>query len=74
MRRLAIIDHKIHALYIEDVNEEILEGQYGGEEQLYIDDNYSLEQYSWDWITDIQYFPEFDKTPVDINFDNMIEP
>lgn len=67
MRRLAIIDHATHHLYIEDVNEEILEGQYGGDEQLYIDDNYSTTNYSWDWITEIQYFTEFEKTPVEIN-------
>lgn len=74
MRRLAIIDNVTHTLYVEDVNEEILEGQYGGEEQLYIEDNYDLEEYSWDWIIETQYFPEFDKTPIDINFEEMIEP
>lgn len=71
MRRLAIIDHENHALYIEDINEEILEGQYGGDEQLYIDDNYSLKNYSWDWITDAQYFLEFEKTPIEINFEDI---
>lgn len=74
MRRLAIIDNVNHTLYVEDINEEILEGQYGGDEQLYIEDNYSLKEYSWDWITETQYFPEFDKTPIDINFEEMIEP
>ena len=71
MRRLAIIDHDNHALYIEDINEEILEGQYGGDEQLYIDDNYSLKNYSWDWITDAQYFLEFEKTPIEINLEDI---
>lgn len=71
MKRLAIIDHENHALYIEDINEEILEGQYGGDEQLYIDDNYSLKNYSWDWITDAQYFLEFEKTPIEINFEDI---
>lgn len=71
MRRLAIIDHKIHALYIEDVNDEILEGQYGGDEQLYIEDNYNLNEYTWDWITDAQYFLEFEKTPIEINFEDI---
>ena len=74
MRRLAIIDNVNHTLYVEDINEEILEGQYGGDEQLYIEDNYSLKEYSWDWITETQYFPVFDKTPIDINFEEMIEP
>lgn len=74
MRRLAIIDNVTHTLYVEDINEEILEGQYGGEEQLYIEDNYDLEEYSWDWIIETQYFPVFDKTPIEINFEDMIEP
>jgi hypothetical protein len=73
MRRLAIIDNVNHTLYVEDINEEILEGQYGGDEQLYIEDNYSLKEYSWDWITETQYFPEFDKTPIEINFEEMID-
>ncbi len=69
--RIAIIDHKSHALYVEDINDEILEGQYGGDEQLYIDENYSLEEYSWDYITDAQYFPESEKTPIEINFEDI---
>lgn len=71
MKRLAIIDHENHALYIEDINEEILEGQYGGDEQLYIEDNYDLKEYAWDWITDAQYFLEFEKTPIEINFEDI---
>ena len=71
MRRIAIIDHTNHTLFVEDINEEILEGQYGGDEQMYIDDNYSLKDYSWDWITDVQYIPEFDKDPIEINFEDI---
>lgn len=53
MRRIAIIDHSTHTLMVEDINEEILEEQYGGDEQKYINDNYTFEgKYSWDWITD----------------------
>lgn len=74
MKRIAVLDHSTHELMVEDINEEILEGQYGGDEQLYIEDNYNLKEYSWDWITETQYFPEFDKTPIDINFEEMIEP
>ena len=69
--RIAIIEHKSHTLYVEDINNEILEGQYGGDEQLYIDENYSLEEYSWDYITDAQYFPESEKTPIEINFKDI---
>lgn len=52
MRRIAIIDHNEHDLIIEDINEEVLEKEYGGDEQKYIDDNYDIENYSWDWIID----------------------
>lgn len=61
MRRIAIIDHTNHTLFVEDVNEEILEDQYGGDEQKYIDENYNLKDYSWDYIIDAQYFPESEK-------------
>lgn len=72
MRRLAILDHDNHALYIEDINEEILEGQYGGDEELYIEDNYDLKEYAWDWITETQYFSEFHQLePIEINFEEI---
>lgn len=72
MRRIAIIDHSDHILFIEDIDEKILEGQYGGDEQRYIDENYTFEgKYSWDWITDAQYFHDFDKTPIEINFEDI---
>jgi hypothetical protein len=58
MRRIAIIDHNEHSLYIEDIDEELLESKYGGDEQKYIDDMYDLEKYSWDWIRDIEYLPQ----------------
>ena len=71
MRRIAIIDHTTHTLFVEDINERILEGQYGGDEQMYIDDNYNLKDYSWDWITDAEYFTESEKTPIEINFEDI---
>jgi hypothetical protein len=58
---------------IEDINEQELENQYGGDEQKYIDDNYTFEgDYSWDWITDTQYFPEGESNPVDVEFTDWI--
>lgn len=71
--RIAVIDHESHTLYVEDINDEILEGQYGGDEQLYIDDNYNLKDYSWDYIVDTQYLPEFDKTPLEVNFEELCD-
>jgi len=73
MRRIAIIDHSSHELLVEDINEEVLESQYGGDEQKYIDDNYTFEgDYSWDWITDAQYFPEGQSEPVEVEFTELI--
>ncbi len=71
MRRIVIIDHDRHTLFVEDINEEILEEQYGGDEQLYINDNYNVKNYSWDWIIDTQYFQEHDKTLIEINFEEL---
>ena len=71
--KIAIIDHESHTLYVEDINDDILQGQYGGDGQLYIEDSYTLGNYSWDWITDTQYFPEDDKTPVEVNFEELCD-
>lgn len=58
MERLVIIDHASHTLFVEDVTEEMLT-PYGGDEQAYIDNNYTFEgDYSWDYIVDAQYVLE----------------
>lgn len=49
MERLAILDHETHTLYVDDVSDETL-AKYDGEEEDYIEDNYALEDYSWDYI------------------------
>ena len=73
MRRIAIIDHVEHELIVEDINEELLNKKYGGDEQKYIDDNYDMENYSWDWITDTLYFPEDgDPQPIEVDFKDLI--
>ena len=73
MRRIAIIDHWDHELFIEDINEQGLEEKYGGDEQKYIDDNYTFEgDYSWDWITDTAYTPEGESDPIDVEFTDLI--
>ena len=67
MRRIVIIDHSSHTLYVEDVNENELEMEYGGDEQAYIDDNYTFDgEYSWDWIIDAEYIAEGESTPIEI--------
>ena len=72
MRRIAIIDHNEHELLIEDINEQELEEKYGGDEQKYIDDNYDLENYSWDWIRDTQYFEEGEPGPIEVEFKDLV--
>ena len=72
MRRIAIIDHSAHTLFVEDIDETLLEDRYNGDEQAYIDDNYTFEgEYSWDYIVDAEYLPIDDKTPIGIDFDDI---
>jgi hypothetical protein len=72
MRRIAIIDHNEHELMVEDVNEQELAEKYNGDEQAYIDDNYDLENYSWDWITGTYYFPEGESDPIEAEFSDLV--
>ena len=73
MRRIAIIDHAAHELMVEDVNEQELEEKYGGDEQAYINDNYTFEgDYSWDWISDTQYFEEGETDPIEVEFRDLV--
>jgi len=72
MRRIAIIDHSAHTLFVEDIDEDVLENEYNGDEQAYIDDNYTFEgEYSWDYIVDAEYLQMEDKTPIEIDFDEI---
>ena len=62
MERIIIIDHEMHRAFIEDLDEDILNEKYNGNEEDYIKDNYTLPgEWSWDFVTCIEYFPnEFD--------------
>lgn len=73
MTRIAIIDHDEHRLYVEDIPEDILQNQYGGDEQKYIDDNYDMENYSWDYITEGLFLPAGESGFCDIDFDTIID-
>jgi hypothetical protein len=73
MTRIAIIDHDEHRLYVEDIPEDILEKQYGGDEQKYIDDNYDIENYSWDYITEGLFLPAGESDFCDIDFDTILD-
>ena len=67
MKRLVIIDHAAHTLFIEDVTDEQL-AKYNGEEEAYIKDNYTFEgDWSWEYVTDIEYIPaDDDKLPMEL--------
>lgn len=73
MTRIAIIDHDEHRLYVEDIPEDILEKCYGGDEQKYIDDNYDIENYSWDYITEGLFLPAGESDFCDIDFDTILD-
>lgn len=72
MKRIAIIAHNSHTLFVEDVNEKILE-KYNGNIKAYIEDNYCISgKFSWDYITSAQYLPETEETEVyDIDYSEL---
>lgn len=72
MIRVAIIDHDTHTLFVEDIDEEILENEYNGEEEEYIKDNYSLsDNWSWDYIIDTEYYYPENQDGVSVEFSDL---
>ena len=72
MKRIAIINHATQTLFVEDINEEILDGQYNNDIEMYVHDNYySTDNLSWGQINDAQYITEFEKDPIEINFEDI---
>lgn len=65
--RIVIIDHKYHQAFIEDIDTEVLEKKYNGEEEAYIEDNYELDEGEWSWnfVVAITYYPT-EGDPIDI--------
>ena len=73
MERIAIIDHDEHKLFIEDLDEDELAEKYNGEEEKYIKDCYTLsDNWTWEYITDAQYFSEGATDPVRIIFGDLV--
>ena len=66
MERIIIIDHETHRAFIEDIDEEMLERDYEGSEEEYINDTYNLgKHWTWDFVTEIEYIPmEGDGDPI----------
>ena len=72
--RLAIIDHGAHVLYIEDIDTDVLDLFYGGEEEQYIESHYHFDsRYSWDWIIDAEYIAPNDEDPIQLQIDEWIK-
>lgn len=74
MTRIAIIDHDAHNLIVEDIDDEILESKYGGEEEAYIKDNYNLgDNWSWDYIVSTTYYPnDEDGYGCEVDFEDLL--
>lgn len=54
---IAILDHESHSLFIDEVDTDLIEQKYNGEEEAYILDNYELgEFWTWNYVTNIQRF------------------
>ena len=58
---------------VEDIPDDILKKKYGGDEQKYIDDNYDIENYSWDYITESLFLPAGEYDFYDIDFDTILD-
>lgn len=56
MERIVIIDHDSHQAFIEDIDEDVLNAEYDGEEEKFIKENYGLENFSWDYVVTIVYY------------------
>lgn len=72
MERIAILDHDNHILIVEDIPDEILDASEWDGEEAYIRDNYDVENFSWEYITEAQYLPNYD-TPIEINFEDLCD-
>ena len=72
MERIVIIDHETHRAYIEDIDEEMLQREYDGNEEDYIVDTYNLgKHWSWEYVTGIEYIPA-DGDPIDLEPSDLL--
>lgn len=71
IERIVIIDHGNHRLYVEDIDMNVIEEDYDGNEEDYIRDTYTLsDDWTWDYIVAAQYIC-LDSCPIDIPFDEL---
>ena len=71
MERIAIINHDTHELLVEDIDINLLQKKYNGEEEEYIKDTYAdMNNFSWDYITSAVYVLESGDI-TEIDFDEL---
>jgi hypothetical protein len=74
VQRIAILDHASHTLFVEDIHSDVLSMVYRGNIEAYIKNNYTFEgDFSWEYITDAQYLPEYETDPIEINFEDIAD-
>lgn len=72
IERLAIIDHELHRLFIEDVDMDVINKKYNGNEEDYITDNYELSRtWSWEWIIVTEFVP-IEDDPIEVEFTELL--
>ena len=72
MIRIAIIDHSTKYLFVEDIDEETFEKEYGGDGEKYIKTNYDLsDKWTWDIIEQTEYIP-IDDDPIIVDFEDLL--
>lgn len=71
--RIVILDHESHSVFIEDIDMDMIDSLYDGEEERYILSKYKLGEYwTWDYITSIQYIDDKNQ-PHEIDIDEIID-
>jgi hypothetical protein len=60
IERIVILDHDRHTVYIEDIDMNVVDEKYNGEEEEYIKANYDLgKNWTWDYIvSQVTNYPE----------------
>jgi len=72
MKRIAVIDRETHTLFVEDIDESILNEDYNGNVEDYIKDNYNLsDNWVWEHIVRTEYVP-IDGDPIAVNFRDLL--
>ena len=72
MLRIAILDHDKRKLFVEEINDDLLNKVYGDNIERYIKYNHSIANYSWEYISRAIYVNE-NNTSIDIHFEDIAD-